>query len=82
MQIYLLILKIESQEYISSAEGSTPHLLTNPSIIGYPLHLLEFFNSPTWRHLSLSLIVSKYIISICIKPRYGHMMKASKEWWF
>ena len=43
------------------------------------LQILLTFPYPTSRHLSLSLTVSKYITSICIKPCYNHLMKASSS---
>ena len=36
----------------------------------------------TSQHFSHSLVVSKYITLICIKPCYDHLMKAIEEWWF
>ena len=57
---------------------SPPQFINNPpsSIIGYPPIFWILFLSPpppfppaSW-HLSLSLIISKYITSICIKPCY------------
>ena len=60
------------------------NILSPLLLVTHPI--LEFFNPPpppptSW-HLSLSLIVSKYITSICIKSCYDNMMEAIKEQWF
>ena len=60
-----------------------PYLLKNPTITGYPpvFGILLIAPPPTSGHLSLFVIVPKYITSICIKPCYDHLMKAIEEWW-
>ena len=53
-----------------------PLLVTHPFLVNPPPPL------PISWDLSLSLIVSKYIASTCIKPCYEHLIKATEEWWF
>ena len=43
-----------------------------PLLVTHPL--FEFCYPPTSWHLSLSLIVSKYITSVCIKPCFDHIV--------
>ena len=63
----------------------TPPFINNPfPIIVYSptfriLLIPPTPSSPTSRHFSHSLIVSKYITSICIKPCYDHLMKTIEE---
>ena len=64
--------------------GQNPPFINNHSapIIVYPLTLRILLIPPTSRHLSLSLTVSKYITSICLKPCHDHLIKAIEELWF
>ena len=78
-----------SRQYIVDTGGQNPPFNEKPLIIGYSFIFRIFVSPPktprppsTSRPLSLSLIVFKYITSICIKPCYDRMMKAIKEWWF
>ena len=72
-----------SRQYIVDTGGQNPPFNDKPPIIGYPFIFRIFVSPPSpSRPLSLSLIVFKYITSICIKPCYDRMMKAIKEWWF
>ena len=69
MYIYIYIIIVSS--------GINPPFINN--VISYWLstHLC-----PTLQHLSLSLIVSKHITSVHIKPCYDRLMKAIDEWGF
>ena len=81
--------------YHSLQRGQKPQICLQPPptppplpiIIGYPpiLKILLTTLRPlrlTSRYLSLSMIVSKCITSIRIRPCYDHLMKAIEEWWF
>ena len=70
----------------SLQRGQSRHLLTTPAPTHcwLPTNFQNFVNpSPltSW-HFSYSLIVSKYITSICIKLCYDRLIKAIEEWWF
>ena len=72
---------------IDNTERSTPPFVNKeppppPPIIGYPPIFRILLTPPTSWHVNLSLIVPKYITSICIKPCYDHLMKTIEEWWF
>ena len=73
----------------SLQRGQNPSVINNPApppIIGYP-RIFRFFLTPpppitpppSSRYLSISLVVSNYITSICIKACYDCMLKAIRE---
>ena len=83
MCIYIYIIYIYILYYIyiynhSLQRGYPLTIYKQPNSPHYwlPTHFANFVNLPhqTSRDLRLSLIVSKYITSICIKPCY-------EEWW-
>ena len=59
---------------------NSPFINNHPApIIGYPLTLRILLIPQTSRHLSLFLIVSRYITSICLKPCHDHLIKAMRS---
>ena len=62
---------------VKNLDLSTPSPPPPPLLVTHPF--LEFCYPPTLRHPSLSLIVSKYITSICIRPCYDHQVKAVED---
>ena len=69
--------------YHSLPKGQTPPIYQQlpPPVIGYPLifRILLPPPPPALQHLSVSVIVSDCITSICIKACHDHMMKAIRE---